>query len=246
MRGLLRNVVVALVAVSAIAVLATWGLYRAARQEPDFYQAALQVESTIQKVAGDALEREILDLHNEAREEGRWEAVFTNQQLNGWLASDLTENFPNLLPPGTKDPWVAIRAGQAQIACRHQSGSLETVISFALGVQLTEDTNTLAIRVSKLRAGTLPLPLKRFLDGISRAAKNADLRLRWTSMDGDPLALVTVPSQHEDYAHRAIYLETIELRDGEIYLSGRTEESGTEMLAQHAPLTSGEKNTDQR
>ena len=246
MRGLLRNAIVAIVAVSSIAVLAVWGLYRAARQEPDFYQAALQVESTVQEDAGDALEREILDLHNEARAEGRWEAVFTNEQLNGWLASDLAEKFPNLLPPGTKDPRVAIRAGQAQIACRHQSGTLETVISFALGVHLTEDTNTLAIRISKLRAGTLPLPLKRFLDGISRAAKNADLRLRWTTMNGDPLALVTVPSQHEDYAHRAIYLETIELREGEIYLSGRTEESAAELLAQHAPLKSDKKETDHR
>jgi hypothetical protein len=66
--------------------------------------------------------------------------------------------------------------------------------------------------------------------------------LRWGQADGDPVALVTVPHQHEDYSHREIYLETIEIRDGEIALAGRTQKSGEN---QHvvARLLQGPKTT---
>ena len=90
-------------------------------------------------------------------------------------------------------------------------------------MNLTTEPNTLAIRVSKVRAGALPIPLKRFLAPITKAGADSDITLRWSQTDGDPVALVTVPHQHEDYSHREIYLESIEMRDGEVVLAGRTQ-----------------------
>jgi hypothetical protein len=149
--------------------------------------------------------------------------VFTEEQVNGWLVADLPEKFPNVLPPGTQEPRVAIDAEAIRVACRFDNGKFKTVISMALDVDLTTETNTLAVRVSKLRAGTLPVPLKHFLDKISVAASRGDIPIAWRQIDGDPVALVTVPVTHEDYAHREIYVDTIELREREIYLAGHTE-----------------------
>ena len=100
----------------------------------------------------------------------------------------------------------------------------------ALDVDLTTETNTLAVRVSKLRAGALPVPLKQFLDKISVAASSGGIPLKWRQIEGDPVALVTIPVTNEDYAHREIYVDTIALREGEIYLAGHTEQKAAPTL----------------
>ena len=98
MRKLLRYLLLTTV---VLAVLLGAGLYllkRAAQKEPEFYQQALRAEPAQQEVAGDELEQEVLELHNEVRQPGVWEAVFTEEQINGWLAADLPEKFPRGLP----------------------------------------------------------------------------------------------------------------------------------------------------
>ncbi len=50
---------------------------------------------------------------------GHWSAVFTDEQINGWLAADLPEKFPQLLPPEIQDPRVVFAPGQLQLACRY-------------------------------------------------------------------------------------------------------------------------------
>lgn len=203
--------------------IAVLGLYKAAQREPTFYRQAMLVEPAENREAGEALEQSFLDLHNDVRNIGTWEAVFTEEQVNGWLVADLPEKFPNVLPRGTQEPRVAIDAEAIRVACQFDNGKLKTIVSMALDIDLTTETNTLAIRVNKLRAGALPVPLRQFLDKITAAARRGDIPLKWHQIDGDPVALVTVPVTHEDYAHREIYVDTIELREGEIYLAGHTE-----------------------
>jgi hypothetical protein len=204
--------------------ITVWGLFQAAQRQPTFYRQAMLAEPAESAKAGDALEQGLLDLHNEVHTIGTWEAEFTEAQVNGWLVADLPEKFPNVLPRGTQEPRVAIDAEAIRVACRFDNGKLKTVISMALDIDLTVETNTLAVRVSKLRAGALPVPLKQFLDKISLAAGRGNISLKWRQIDGDPVALITVPVTHEDYAHREIYVDTIELRDGAIYLAGHTEQ----------------------
>ncbi|MCA9207799.1 MAG: hypothetical protein KDA55_05555, partial [Planctomycetales bacterium] len=55
-----------------------------------------------------------------------------------------------------------------------------------------------------------------------KAAK-ADLDIRWLEEDGEPVALLTIPAQHEQYRYKTVLLEQLECRDGEVFLAGRTE-----------------------
>jgi len=208
-----------------IAVLA---LYQAAQREPEFYQQALTMAPAKQAEAGDELEQHLLDLHNDVHAAGTWEAVFTEEQINGWLAADLPDKFPQVLPPGTQEPRVAIDPEFVRVACRFDNGKLRTVISCALDLDLTTEPNTLAVRISKLRAGALPVPLKQFFDKISSQAQRADIPLQWSQIEGDPVALVTIPTRHDDYVHQEIYLDVIELREGEVYLAGHTQRASAE------------------
>lgn len=200
-----------------------FGTYRASQHVPEFYERAIHLEPVDQAKAGEELERQVLELHNEARQEGHWEATFTDEQINGWLAVDLPAKFPNSLPPEVRDPRVAIDPQQAQIACRYEGPKAQAVVSLAVDIHLTDEPNVIAVRIRQARAGLLPLPIKQGLDRITTAAREAGIPLRWSQKEGDPVALVTLPLTHEQYGKRLLKLKSLELRAGEIYLAGETE-----------------------
>ena len=50
--------------------------------------------------------RQTAALNNHLRRMGGWEAHFTDQQVNGWLAVDVPKNHPDLLPPEISHPRV--------------------------------------------------------------------------------------------------------------------------------------------
>ena len=72
------------VAVVAVVVVATIVLaaYHFLSQVPDFYEQALAQKEIEQDRAGDEFEKQVLDLHNDVREDHVWQAVFTNEQIN--------------------------------------------------------------------------------------------------------------------------------------------------------------------
>ena len=51
-----------------------------------------------------------LQLRNDICNEPTWEAVFTDQEVNAWLAEDLVTHFADQLPPEVHEPRVAVRA----------------------------------------------------------------------------------------------------------------------------------------
>ncbi len=241
-----RNFGVALAAVAvallSAAGLVTLGIYQAVKHQPAFYEKALAMEPERQKVAGDAMERSVLELHNDVRKPGDWQAVFSDEHINGWLASDLVEKFPDLLPDEVREPRISVEPEVARVACRYKSDQIDAVISLVLEIHLTDKPNQVAVRICKARAGALPLPLKNFLDKIARVAESQGLPLEWAQEEGDPVALFKIPAEHEDYETQGIYLEHLELRAGEVYLSGT---SGKPPGAQVA-LTDGAKDKSQR
>ena len=84
----------------------------------------------------------------------------------------------------------------------------------------SDDSNVVAVRFIRLRAGLLPLPLKRVLQGLSQAAREMRFDLQWHNSGGDPVAIISVPT---DNNAQVVRIETLRLSEGEIYLTGRTE-----------------------
>ena len=215
---------IAALLLALLVVLSILGAYFASRQVPQFYTEALAAERPAQAEAGHELERRALELRNELQRAGQWKATFTDDQINGWLAVDLVEKFPDLLPPEVQAPRVAINQEEVQLAFRYHSPEVDTVVSFAASVALTEETNVVAVRIRRARAGALPIPLTQFLDRIANKVEGTDLEIRWSQIDGDPVALIRLPREHTDLADKTLRLERFELRDGEAILSGRTEQ----------------------
>jgi len=197
--------------------------YRASQHVPDFYAEALTVEPAKYEESGDELERDVLQLHNKLQRSGSWEATFTENEINGWLAVDLAEKFSDLLPAEIDDPRVAISKDAIQVACRYDTGRIQSVVSLSADIYLTEEPNVVAVRVCNVRAGAIPLPLKQFLDQITDIARRANVTLRWQQVDGDPVALVMVPEMIDAKSGQVVHIDGLELRDNEIAIFGSTQ-----------------------
>jgi hypothetical protein len=198
-------------------------LYRAARHVPEFYERALAARPEEQKEAGLKFEQQALALHNQVRHAGRWEARFTQDQINGWLAADLPVKFPQALPQGVSDPRIAIDETQVQLAVRYRRGNTDAVVSLAGQVQLTAEPNELAVRIDAVRAGAFPLPFAQFREDIVERAAKAGVPIRWTEVDSVPVALVRLPLDPRDFKGRRLVVEELRLVAGELIVAGRTE-----------------------
>jgi hypothetical protein len=205
---------------AALIVVLLLGLYLAARHEPAFYREAMEIEPAVLQRGSDRMLQKATALASAVKKQGRWESLFTAEQINGWLAVDLVKNYPNALPPGLRDPRVALDPKQVTIACRYQQGGADSILSLTVEPSVPEP-NVIALRIVKARAGLLPLPLGKVVDAISKAAPGMQFRLKWQpAPGGDPVAMLSFPPADDA---RPVCIETLRLGDGEIYVAGTTQ-----------------------
>lgn len=196
-------------------------LYMAARHEPAFYRRAMEIEPAVLEKASDRMLQQATALASAVKHEGHWEALFTAEQINGWLAVDMARNHSDLLPASLSDPRVAIEPERMRIACRLDRGNWRSVLSLSVDVYLAEP-DVIAVRIREARAGALPLPLQGILDRISEEANQTDVEVRWLQAEGDPVAEIPIPPLR-DAKGKVIRIETLQLGEGKVYLSGVTE-----------------------
>ncbi|MBJ44051.1 MAG: hypothetical protein CMJ80_12395 [Planctomycetaceae bacterium] len=194
-------------------------VYRASQAVPDFYQESLTIEPAAAAAAGDEFEHELLNTQNQLAAGNEWQLVISDEQINGWLTADLEKKFPNLLPLEVTNPRVKFVDGEVKFACHVDTDKLAAVLSIDLEPYLTDQHNEIALRLRKVRAGRLPLPLSNLLDDISRQALDAGIVIRWTQADRNPIALFSLPNDHGDLPEgfEVHYLKVIE---GELQLAG--------------------------
>ena len=205
---------------AVLVVLALLGLYLAVRHEPAFYRKAMEIEPAVLEKASDRMLQNAAAIQSALNSPGRWKAVITAEELNGWLAVDMIKNHPKLLPPALRDPRVAIRPDEVLVGCRFEQGGITSVLSLTLQ-PCSPEPNVVALRIVRARAGAIPVALKRVLDGISKAARDNQIRLEWRQAGNDPVALLSLPEDPE--ADRVVRIESLEVVDGEIRIVGVTE-----------------------
>jgi len=198
------------------------GVYLAARQVPEFYSTAMDIPPAKLEEASDRMLQQATALVGAVKQKGDWKALFTAEQINGWLAVDLKKNHPDTLPPTLRDPRVAIEPTQITLACRVEREGTGSVLSLTVQPYVPEP-NVVALRIVKARVGLLPVPLQPVLDRFSQAARAMQLHLEWRRSQGDPVAMISLPANAE--ADQIMKVETLRLGDGEIYIAGSTQSS---------------------
>lgn len=188
--------------------------------QPRFYRRATaglpreQLQAEAKRFAAQTLQ-----LRNDICNEPTWQAEFTDQEVNAWLARDLVAHFADQLPPQVHDPRVAFEPDRVVLAFGLDRGPIRAIVSVVARVRVPEE-NLVALTVEKIRAGALPLDADAFLERIAAHARDRGLDFRWVR-DGDnqPMALIRYRANR---GRTDVVLERLRIRDGLIYLSGRS------------------------
>ena len=252
MRRWIKRIAIAATLLLAIFLTAGWWAVEQTQHVPEFYARATKPRSDSTARASRHLAAEVEKLQSSVAKTGFWNADFSDGEINAWLIEELPKKFPRLLAKGASEPRIVIEDDRVLAAVRYKNRRIDTVISCELEVELTEQANMLALRVKDLKAGLLPLPLSNFLKGISTEAAKGDIDIRWDVPDSGPVALVTVPSEHPRYVSKPVIVESVQLVEGTLILSGHTGPMAHESYNPRGPVyrfvsyRPGEKNNLQR
>jgi len=224
-----------LIVVSAVLLLiaAALGFFSyQVQQVPEFYEQAIAAPRVQQQQAAEQFEHQAIELQNQIRRDEEWRLEFTADEVNGWLATVLPEKFPGVLPAEVSDPRVALAPNRLQIATKYHASGITTVVSIELSAFLTPEPNTVAVRIHRVAAGNVPLPLGKYVEQITAEAQERGILIRWQEVEGDPQAVVTLPIA-EPGDKRLIVVRSLELLAGKLVATG-TAADGEPLPAQPA------------
>ncbi len=219
-RFLVILLVVFLLGLLVVGLLLVWA-YHSSQQAPEFYRQALKIDPAKAADRSDRMLQRATALASEVKEKPNWQAIFTAEEINGWLAVDLVKNHAHAMPPDLHDPRVSIVPGELTIACQMQRGGFKSVLSLTIDVYLSRP-GEIAVEIKKVRAGRLPLPLRDVWEQIAAAARQAAIPIRWEQKDGNPVVVICLPAMEDD-KNRIILVEQLTLEQGEVYVAGSTE-----------------------
>ncbi|MDZ4817461.1 MAG: hypothetical protein SGJ20_00655 [Planctomycetota bacterium] len=207
--------------ISVVTLLCVAGicLFVAVRHVPEFYSQALSQKPVELTQGSDQLIRRAATLSNDLDKSGDWQAIFSDAEINGWLAVDLPKNHPHLLPPEFVDPRVCIKKDGILIAARLESG-VNAVVSLEFDLKLNKN-NEIAVRIRKARFGDIPWGLSSVVDSIVEGSREAGIKVRQSQIDDDPLLEFSLASL-TDPDEKEMRVEKLELRNGEVFVAGKT------------------------
>ena len=82
-----------------------------------------------------------------------WEAVFSDQEVNAWLAEDLVTHFLDQLPPEINEPRLLFELDRVTLAFQLRQRGVESVITVVARPRVPEG-NTVELTLEKIRAGS--------------------------------------------------------------------------------------------
>jgi len=159
-------------------------------------------------------------LHADIMRVGPWEALFTERQINAWLAVDLPRNHPELLAGGATGPRVEFLPGRVRAAVRLGRAPLAASIWIEAEVRLRE-VNQLGISLRAAGLGRLPLPRGPLLQELARRLDRIGLVTEIRRLDDQRLLLVYIPSTHEA-GGLSQWLRRLGITAGELVITGET------------------------
>jgi hypothetical protein len=205
-----------LIVAALVAVPAT--IWMSLTHQPQFYRAMVQVPREQQEAKARRFVAQSLQLRNDIINEPSWEAIFTDQEVNAWLAEDLVTEFADQLPPEVHEPRIVFGLDRITLAFELDQGPLRSVIWVVARPRIPEP-NVLELTFEKIRAGVLPVPSEKVIDQIVEQARMHGLDVRYERVDQLPVIVVRYKpnSDRED-----VLLEQVQIREGEIRLAGRS------------------------
>jgi uncharacterized protein YpmS len=199
--------------------------------QPSYYRAMVLQSHEQRQGKARKFVAQGLQLRNDICNEPTWEAVFSDEEVNAWLAEDLVTHFADQLPPEVHEPRVIFELDRIVLAFQLQQRGVQSVITVVARPRVPEG-NTVELTLEKIRAGILPVPADNVLDRIVEYARYLGVDVEWTRRDGYPVVLIRyTPSLERD----DVQLEEVQIRTGQLRLAGRSDRSKGAFLRPRLP-----------
>ena len=239
MKRIYRSIAYSLLAVFLVLLLTLYALYLSAQRLPRFYRDNLEVAVDIQEMRNKEMLRKVRRLNNDIQKtDAPWEGSFSNDELNGYLAVEVGKETSNLFPKEVRQPRLTVRSRRLDFACRIEEGAVTGVLHLAIDATMMEP-NRLTLRLKHAALGRLPIskgyPAKLLLDALQKRGH----AVTEGTQDGDPTFTISLDLSYGK--DKAIHLESLELLEGGLRISGTTTKrtkSGNE------PSNSGPSNSE--
>lgn len=203
----------------ALGTVISMAVWRSLTYEPPFYRKLSSMDRQIRKVDADRFVSQTFQLRNDIANENRWEASFSDEEVNAWLAEHLVTHFADYLPAGVRDPMLVFELDRVTLAFKLDRGPLTSLVWVVARVQVASD-NTIALRLEKIRAGAFPVSPDEVVGPIIERAQAHGLDVEWFKDQGEPVAHFRyTPSP----GRLDVVLERVILLDGRLYISGRSD-----------------------
>ena len=199
-------------------VLAAW---LSLTYRPAYYRDMVELSPSKREKNAKQFVTASLQLSNDIRNERSWEAIFSDQEVNAWLAQDLLTHFAEHLPSEVREPRVIFETDRIVLAFQYKQFGVDTVITVIARPRVPRD-NAVELTIESVRAGILPVYSDGVIDKIIGHARTRGIDVRWQRHDGYPLITLfySASLQRED-----VRLENLQIRGGQLRLVGRSERS---------------------
>lgn len=211
-----------LICLGLLATLVAIGGYGfwAAHQVPQFYRdvMAAEIDPGVRKAEAKKFTQRTLQLVDDVKQAKNWSHEFTQQQVNSWFVEELDGTggkYADLLPPEAKDPRVKIDGDAVLVGFKYTSSHWTGVVSLRVRPWVSQP-NRLALEISGVKAGTLPLPLDNVLKKIEGQFRSRGWQVAWRQTGGHDVLVVDFGS---DGKKRSI-LKSVQVADGKVRVSG--------------------------
>ena len=199
--------------------------------QPSYYRAVVRLSREQRQGQARKFVAQGLQLRNDIVNEPTWEAVFSDQEVNAWLAEDLVSHFADHLPPEVREPRVIFEMDRIILAFELRHSGIDSVITVVARPRVPAG-NTVELTLEKIRAGILPVPADGVLDRIVEYARYLGVDVEWMRRDGYPVVLIRYsPNIHRD----DIQLEQVQIRTGQLRLAGRSDRTRGAFLRPRLP-----------
>ncbi len=203
----------------------TWYAIAEAQRIPDFYAQVLPAGHPQAKIDGQQFERNLIRLQNSARQRKPWRVEISQDQVNGWLANDLPQKFPNSIPRQVMEPRAVFDQNEVKLAFRYQTNGIEGIIVLTADVFCTDQQNEIAVEIKSVRAGIIPLPVGPWIDKVTDSLRQAGIPLFWTTTSDSPVAVFSIPEHLSVKGNNwQVVIEAIELSPEKLLIAGTTVE----------------------
>jgi hypothetical protein len=188
--------------------------------EPQVYRRLMQAKVPLvqRQARAKKFVSHSLQLRNDIVNEPRWEARFSDEEVNAWVSEELLTTFADQVPSEVHDPRVLFEDDKVTIVFQLKKGLIRTVVTVVCRARVPED-NVLALTLEKVRAGILPFPTDQLTEPITQHARAHGLDIDWKQEGRSQVAYVRYTT---DPTRTDVVLEKVQIMDGELRMAGRS------------------------